>query len=69
MNDPGPAPAVSLPQAVAVIAAVQCFIRDTAPPPTAQAPAIAPWTRAGLLESAGHAADAMPPWVHPQLRQ
>ena len=36
-------------EAAAIAAAIEQFMRDTAPPPAA-APAMSPWLRAGLLE-------------------
>ena len=37
-------------EAAAVIAAVEQFLRDTAPPPAPAAPGPSPWARAALLE-------------------
>jgi hypothetical protein len=37
-------------EAAAIAAAIEQFIRDTAPPPAAPGPRISPWLRAGLLE-------------------
>jgi hypothetical protein len=37
-------------EAAAIAAAIEQFMRDTAPPPTAAEPAMSPWLRAGLLE-------------------
>ena len=39
-------------EAAAIAAAIEQFLRDTAPPP-AGGPAISPWLRAGLLEATG----------------
>ena len=40
-------------EAAAVIAAVEQFLRDTAPPPARAGATINPWLRAGLLEGTG----------------
>jgi hypothetical protein len=45
-------------EAAAIAAAIEQFLRDTAPPPEAE-DRISPWLRAGLLEGTGHAAE---PW-------
>jgi len=37
-------------EAAAIAAAIEQFMRDTAPPPAAAGPAMSPWLRAGLLE-------------------
>ena len=39
-------------EAAAIAAAIEQFLRDTAPPPPAVA-RLSPWTRAGLLEGTG----------------
>jgi hypothetical protein len=38
-------------EAAAVMAAVEQFLRDTAPPPAPPAPAESPWLRAARLEA------------------
>ncbi len=38
-------------EAAAVIAAIEQFMRDTAPAPAPSEPAMSPWLRAGLLEA------------------
>lgn len=48
-------------EAAAITAAIQQFLRDTAPPP-APAAGISPWLRAGLFEGTGRPADARSPW-------
>jgi hypothetical protein len=47
-------------EAAAIAAAIEQFLRDTAPPPGPPA-RMNPWQRAGLLEAVGRAADA-PHW-------
>ncbi|MDQ2676406.1 MAG: hypothetical protein M3Y34_06310 [Actinomycetota bacterium] len=37
-------------EAAAIVAAVEQFLADTAPPPTEEAPATSPWARAALRE-------------------
>jgi hypothetical protein len=57
------APNVSPEEAAAVIAAVQRFIRDTAPPLASVPPARNPWQQAALLEGVDRAPTAPLPWV------
>jgi hypothetical protein len=45
-------------EAAAIAAAIEQFLRDTAPPPQAE-PRISPWLRAGLLEGTGREPE---PW-------
>jgi hypothetical protein len=40
-------------EAAAIAAAIEQFLRDTAPAPAAAEPAVSPWLRAGLLEGTG----------------
>jgi hypothetical protein len=40
-------------EAAAVMAAIEQFLRDTAPPPREEGAAISPWTRAALYEASG----------------
>jgi hypothetical protein len=55
-------------EAAAIAAAIEQFLRDTAPPPAAPAARVNPWLRAGLFEAtkrdpAGSAAWGDPhPW-------
>ncbi len=57
------APAASPEEAAAVVAALERFMRDTAPTPAPPPPAgPSPWARASLLEATGHAPDAREPW-------
>ena len=52
-------------EAAAVVAAIERFMRETAPPLTASAPPRNPWLRAGLLEGTGREPDAPSPWGDP----
>jgi hypothetical protein len=60
------APAASPEEAAAVVAALERFMRDTAPVPApvpaAGAGASSPWARASLLEATGHALDEPVAW-------
>jgi hypothetical protein len=49
-------------EAAAIAAAIEQFLRDTAPAPRQEAETISAWTRAGLLEGVGLSADS-PPWA------
>jgi hypothetical protein len=49
-------------EAAAIAAAIEQFLRDTAPPPVAQGDEISPWLKAGLLEGVGLPAGAAP-WL------
>jgi hypothetical protein len=57
------APGASPEEAAAVIAAVQRFIRDTAPPPAPAPPRRNPWQRAALLEAVDRAPREPLPWA------
>ena len=60
------APAAASPEeAAAVVAALERFMRDTAPPPAPEPPAVqrSAWARASLLEATGHAADEPVAWA------
>ena len=50
--------AASPEEAAAIAAAIEQFLRDTAPPPAADGPRQSPWLRAGLAE-------ATEPWGAP----
>jgi hypothetical protein len=52
-------------EAAAVIAAVERFMRDTAPPPAAPPRRANPWLRAARLEGLGRGASAPEPWGDP----
>jgi hypothetical protein len=49
-------------EAAAIAAAIEQFMRDTAPPPAAPGPAISAWARAGLLEGTNRVGDS--PWSY-----
>jgi hypothetical protein len=49
-------------EAAAVIAAIEQFLRDTAPPPAAVEPGPGPWVSASRLEAVERA-PAREPWV------
>jgi hypothetical protein len=53
--------AASPEEAAAIAAAIEQFLRDTAPAPQPAGPAESPWLRAALREGTGLAADA--PWT------
>ena len=53
--------AASAEEAAAIAAAIEQFLRDTAPAPTSVGPEVRPWLTAALREGAGLAADA--PWA------
>ena len=49
-------------EAAAIAAAIEQFLRDTAPAPAPEGDALNPWLRAGLYEGVGYAADTPQPW-------
>ena len=49
-------------ETAAIAAAIEQFLRDTAPPPEPTAKAVEPWLRAGLLEGSGRDPDSKSPW-------
>lgn len=57
--------AASPEEAAAVVAAIERFLRETAPPLAAPAPDRNPWLRAALLEGTGREPDAPSPWGDP----
>ena len=60
------APAASPEEAAAVVAALERFMRDTAPPLAPQAPSgRSAWARASLLEATGHGPDEPVAWHRP----
>lgn len=59
------APAASPEEAVAVVAALERFRRDTVPPAAPVAPSRNPWQRAALYEAVGREPDGPSPWGDP----
>jgi hypothetical protein len=59
------APSASPAEAAAIVAALERFMRDTAPPLAAPAPARNRWLRAARLEGVGHAPHAASAWGDP----
>jgi hypothetical protein len=49
-------------EAAAIAAAIEQFLRDTAPPPATGGRAISAWTRAGLFEGASRDPAGPSPW-------
>ena len=49
-------------EAAAIAAAIEQFMRDTAPPPAAAGASMSPWLRAGLLESTKRSATDRLTW-------
>ena len=57
------APDVSPEEAAAVVAAVEQFMRDTAPPPAPDPrPFVSPWKQAALAEGISRRPGAFAPW-------
>lgn len=56
------APNASPAEAAAVVAALEQFMRDTAPPPVAPAPRHDPWQRAAMLENVERDVAGPTPW-------
>ena len=54
--------AASPEEAAAIAAAIEQFLRDTAPPPAAAGPALSPWLRAGLFAGTGRDPSGPSPW-------
>jgi hypothetical protein len=52
-------------EAAAIAAAVEEFMRDTAPAPAATGPALSPWLRAGIFEAAKLDRERPTPWGDP----
>jgi len=57
------APNASAEEAAAVIAALERFMRETAPRPAAPAPERNPWQQAALLEGIARQPELQPPWA------
>ena len=49
-------------EAAAIAAAIEQFIRDTAPPAEAETAGMNPWLRAALYEGVGYSADTPAFW-------
>jgi hypothetical protein len=54
--------AASPEEAAAIAAAIEQFLRDTAPAPAGDSLVVSPWRRAGLLEGTGRSAAGPSPW-------
>jgi hypothetical protein len=54
--------AASPEEAAAIAAAVEQFLRDTAPPPAPPETGMSPWLEAGLLEGTGREPGRGAPW-------
>jgi hypothetical protein len=59
------APSASEEEAAAIVAALERFMRDTAPRPAPPPPRRNPWQRAALLEATGREPDEPSPWGDP----
>jgi hypothetical protein len=57
--------AASPAEAAAIVAALERFMRDTAPHLVPASASPDPWTRAAILEAVGHEDDAPSPWGDP----
>ena len=57
--------AASPEEAAAIAAAIEQFLRDTAPPPATAGVRVNPWTRAARFEGVGLSADSPSPWGDP----
>jgi hypothetical protein len=53
-------------EAAAIAAAIEQFLRDTAPPPESAELAVPAWARAGLFEAAGLDPAGPAPWGDPE---
>jgi hypothetical protein len=52
-------------EAAAIAAAIEQFLRDTAPPPAPPGRSISPWLRAGLYAGTGRDPAGPSPWGDP----
>jgi hypothetical protein len=59
------APSASPEEAAAIAAALEQFMRQTAPPPAPPAERQNPWLRAALLEGVGREPEGPSPWGDP----
>ncbi len=57
------APSVSPEEAAAVVAALERFMRETAPPPAPSEPKRNPWQQAALYEGVAREPEAPLPWA------
>jgi len=57
------APDASPEEAAAVVAALEQFMRETAPPPVPSAPRRDPWQQAALYEGVAREPQLPPPWA------
>jgi hypothetical protein len=57
------APNASPEEAAAVVAALERFMRETAPPPVPPAPRRNPWQQAALYEGVAREPQQPPPWA------
>jgi hypothetical protein len=57
------APAASPEEAAAVVAALERFMRETAPVPAPPAPRRAAWQVAALREGVARSPELLPPWM------
>jgi hypothetical protein len=53
-------------EAAAIAAAIEQFLRDTAPLPATDGPAMSPWLRAGLFAGTGRDPAGPTPWGDPE---
>lgn len=53
-------------EAAAISAAIEQFLRDTAPLPSSATSTVSPWLRAGLFENAGLDPAGPGPWGDPE---
>jgi hypothetical protein len=53
-------------EAAAIAAAIEQFLRDTAPAPAPSGPTMSRWLRAGLFENAGLDPAGPSPWGDPE---
>jgi hypothetical protein len=58
--------AASPQEAAAIAAAIEQFLRDTAPPPAPHGAGMNPWLRTGLFENAGLDPCGPSPWGDPE---
>lgn len=58
--------AASPEEAAAIAAAIEQFLRDTAPPPLPSGPKMSPWLRTALFENAGLDPRGPEPWGDPE---